>query len=70
MAGPTEGRDVALATVVIAARNPEAGAEVVREITASVNTPVRFTPTDVTPHADYLALVSSIMDSFEGWTSS
>jgi hypothetical protein len=56
--------------VVIAARNPEAGAEVVREITASVNTPVRFTPTDVTPHADYLALVSSIMDSFEGWTSS
>jgi NAD(P)-dependent dehydrogenase (short-subunit alcohol dehydrogenase family) len=52
------------ATVVIAARNPEAGTEVVREITASVNTPVRFTPTDVTSSADCQALVSSVMDSF------
>jgi NAD(P)-dependent dehydrogenase (short-subunit alcohol dehydrogenase family) len=52
------------ATVVIAARSPEAGAEVVREITASVNTTVRFIPTDVTSAADCQALVSSIMDSF------
>ena len=52
------------ATVVIAARSPEAGAEVVREITASVNTPVRFIPTDVTSPTDCQALVSSIMDSF------
>jgi len=52
------------ATVVIAARSPKAGAEVLREITASVNTPVRFIPTDVTSAADCQALVSSLMDSF------
>jgi NAD(P)-dependent dehydrogenase (short-subunit alcohol dehydrogenase family) len=64
------GRSTALAfaregaTVVIASRDPDAGAEAVHEITASVTTPVRFTPTDVTSPADCEAVVAFILDTF------